>query len=146
MAVSLSANVQPIYPRSPIHWKSKLLTQVCPREITTQTPVLIGTVGTNGALIHGIELIHLGTNPASTLRLYTQKEGETGYMLESETTLDVTSVPTDTAATITVAIALPTILPSPNTGLHLEGGTRLYAAVGVALTAGGLLRVRGGNY
>lgn len=146
MAVNISPNTQPIYPRLPIHWKKKLTNQVCPREITTQQPILIGTIGNNGALIHGIELIHLGTNPASTLRLYTQKEGETGYMLEFETTLAATSVTTEDAATITVPVVLLDILPNPAKGLHLEGGTQLYAAVGVALTAGAILRVRGGNY
>lgn len=146
MPVTLSANTTPIYPRTPIHWKKKLSNQVCPREITTQQPVLIGTIGNNGALIHGIELIHLATNPASTLRLYTQKEGETGYMLEFETTLADTSITTEDAATITVPVVLPDILPSPARGLHLEGNTQLYAAVGVALTGGAILRVRGGNY
>lgn len=146
MAVNLSPNVTPIYPRTPIHWKVKLSNQVCPRVITTQVPVLIGTIGNNGALIHGIELIHLGSNPDSTLRIYTKKEGESEYLLEFETTLASTNIATDTAATITVPVTLPDILPSGVKGLHLEGSTQLYAAVGVALTNSAILRVRGGNY
>lgn len=147
MPVTLSPNTQPVYPRTPIHWKRVLAAEVTPRLITTAIPVLVGTVGSNGALIHGIELIHLGSNPSSTLRIYTLKEGETTYFLESETTLAATSISTDgTAATITVPVVLPDILPSPAKGLHLEGNTQLFASVGVALTNSAILRVRGGNY
>lgn len=146
MPVTLSPNTQPVYPRTPIHWKKELTNQVAPRKITTQIPLLIGTVGSNGALIHGVEVIHLGTNPDSTLRIYTMKEGETTYFLEFETTLAATSITTDTAATITVPVTLPDILPSPAKGLHLEGNTQVFAAVGVALSSGIVLRVRGGNY
>lgn len=48
----MAANTVPIFPLTPINWKTKLTNQTTPRDITTQVPVTLGSAGKNGSLIH----------------------------------------------------------------------------------------------
>lgn len=139
-------NVQPIYPKDIINWKARLTTQVTPRVITTETPVLLGTVGVNGALIHNIIVQHLGDNVATVLRLYTREAGETNYFLEAELSLTAVTSSTNAAAIASVPVVLPAILPSGNTGLHLAPSVSLFASIGTAIASGVNVIVRGGDY
>ena len=139
-------NVQPIYPKNIIYWKAKLIAQVTPRIITTETPVLLGTVGDNGCLIHAIDIRHLGDNVATVVRLYSKLAGDTEYFLENELTLAATSSSNNTTAIAPVSFTLPAILPSVNTGMHLEGGVSLYCSLGTAIASGIIVTVRGGDY
>lgn len=139
-------NVQPIYPKTIIYWKAKLIAQITPRIITTETPVLLGTVGDNGCLIHAIDVRPLGDNVATVARLYSKLAGDTEYYLENELTLNATSSSNNTTAIAPVSFALPAILPSGNTGMHLEGGVSLYCSLGTAIATGVILTVRGGDY
>lgn len=139
-------NVQPIYPKNIIYWKAKLLAQITPRNITTETPVLLGTVGDNGCLIHAIDVRHLGDNVATVVRLYSKLADDTVYYLENELTLAATSSSNNTTAIAPVSFTLPTILPATNTGMHLEGGVSLYCSLGTAIASGVILTIRGGDY
>jgi hypothetical protein len=144
--VSLSANVSPIYPREIIRWRSKLLAQVVPRTITTETPILLGVAGDNGSIIHNITVLHLGDNVATVVRLWSSQSDETDYFLENELSLVDTTSTTNTAAIAPVAFVLPAILPNGNTGMHLAPGESLYGALGVAIASGVIIIVRGGDY
>lgn len=139
-------NVQPIYPKEIIYWKAKLIAQVTPRAITTETPVLLGTVGDNGCIIHAVDVRYLGDNVATVARLYSKMSGETEYYLENELTLSATTSSNNTSAIAPISFTLPAILPASNTGMHLEGGVSLYCALGTAVANGVILTVRGGDY
>lgn len=139
-------NVQTIYPKTIIYWKAKLIAQVTPRDITTETPVLLGTTGDNGCLIHAIDVRHLGDNVATVLRVYSKYSGDDEYFLENELTLPVVTGSSNTAAIASIPVVLPAILPSGNTGMHLEAGVSLYAALGTAVASGIIVTVRGGDY
>ena len=139
-------NVQPIYPKQVIYWKAKLIAQVTPRAITTETPVLLGTVGDNGCLIHAIDVRHLGDNVATVVRLYSKLADDTVYYLENELTLAATSGSNNTTAIAPFSFTLPAILPASNTGMHLEDGVSLYASLGTAVASGVIITVRGGDY
>lgn len=139
-------NVQPIYPKNVIFWKAKLSNQVTPRNITTESPLLLGTVGDNGCIIHAIDVRHLGDNIATVVRLYTRYSGESEYFLEDELSLSAVSGSTNTAAIPEVPFVLPAILPSGNTGIHLEAGVDLYCSLGTAIASGIIVTVRGGDY
>lgn len=147
-----SANTTPIYPFKIIKWHTKLAAQVTPREITTETPVLLGTAGDNGSLIHSIEVLHLGDNVATVLRIYSQKttdidtQANNLYFLEIEHSLVATSDATNAAAIAKVIVTLPPILPSGQTGLHLTGGEKLYCSLGTAIASGVIVKAIGGNY
>lgn len=145
-SVSISPNTQPVYPREIIRWRTKLLLQVVPRTITTETPVLLGVAGDNGSIIHNIDVHHLGDNVATVVRLWTQQSDETGYLLENELSLTATTSTTNAAAIAPVAFTLPAILPSGNTGMHLAPGESLFAALGTAVASGVIVIVRGGDY
>lgn len=139
-------NTTPIYPKDIIQWKAKLVAQVVPRNITTETPVLLGTAGDYGALIHSIDVRHLGDNVATVVRLWSKFALEADYYLENELSLSQISSSTNAAAIAPVAFTLPAILPNGNTGLHLEPGESLYCALGTAVAAGVIIAVRGGDY
>lgn len=147
-----SANTTPIYPFEIIKWRAKLAAQVTAREITTETPVLLGTAGDNGSLIHSIEVLHLGDNVATALRIYSQKTTDVDtqannlYFLEIEHSLIAVSGSTNAATISKVNVALPPILPSGQTGLHLTGGEKLYCSLGTAIATGIIVKAIGGNY
>jgi hypothetical protein len=142
----MPANVQPIYPKDIIRWKTTLTNQVVPRSITTQTPILLGTAGENGAIIHAIDVRHLGDNVQSVARLWIKFAGDTAYYLENELSLAAISGSTNDVAIAPIPFTLPAILPNGNTGLHLEPGESLYAGLGTAIANGVVVSVRGGDY
>ena len=151
---TVSANTQPVYPRTPFHWRVPLKTEVCPRIPTTQTPILIGQAGANGSLVHGIEVQPLGDNVQTVLRLYTQASLEMTpnlslqqtYQLLGELTLPATTTSNETTAIARVVFPLWDVLPAGNKALHLANGELLYAALGTAVATGFMLYVRGGHY
>ncbi|MBW4685133.1 MAG: hypothetical protein KME40_08535 [Komarekiella atlantica HA4396-MV6] len=134
--VTFSPNTQPVYPHEVIRWRVKLLEQVVPRNIKTQTPVLLGDAGDNGSIIHSIDVHHLGDNVATVVRLWTQQaEEDTDYFLENEVTLPAVSATSNVAAVAPITFTLLSILPSPNTGLHLAPGKSLFCALGTAIAS-----------
>jgi hypothetical protein len=97
-------------------------------------------------LIHSIQARPVGDNVATVVRLYTQLVGETTYTLENEVTVAATTGSSNVAALVATSATLPGILPSPQTGLHLAGGCKLYCALGTAVASGLVVIVRGGDY
>lgn len=145
-SVSIAPNTQPVYPREIIRWRAKLLLQVVPRAITTETPILLGAAGDNGSIIHSIDVRHLGDNVATVVRLWTQQTDDTDYFLENELSLTAVSGSTNATAIPPVSFTLPAILPNGNTGMHLAPGESLFAALGTAIANGVIVIVRGGDY
>lgn len=142
------ANTQPRYPEDVIHWRKKLISEVVPRVPTTQTPLKIGTAGDNGSIIHSIEVVHLGNNIATVVRVFSQPATQTSYDLELELTLPAVTTASEVAALDRVVFNLPLILPAngSNKALHLEAGESLYVALGTAIASGIFVYVRGGHY
>lgn len=142
----MAANTQPIFPLIPINARAILKGQITPREITTQTPVSLLTMGKNGGLIHSIFIQPLGNNVASTLRLYHKGESDTGYSLLSEVTLAAITAASETAALDPIKFVLPDILPNSNKGLHLAAGASLFVGLGTAIASGVQVYAIGGEF
>jgi len=146
----MAANTQPIYVESVIHWRKKLAgTEVVPRTPTTTAPILVGSAGDFGAMIHGIDVQHLGNNVATVLRVYTQPKSQTAYDLEFEIDLAAVTTASESVGISKVTFAnLPTIVSGTlqNRALHLEPGESLYIALGTVIASGINVFIRGGNY
>ena len=142
----MAANTQPLFTVTPINAKATLKGQIAPREITTQTPVTLLTVGKNGALIHTIFVQQLGNNVASVARLYYKGESDTGYALLSELTLPAITAASETAALDPIKFVLPDILPNGNKGLHLAAGSSLFLGLGTAIASGVQVYAIGGEF
>ena len=146
------ANTTPIYPHEIIKWRVKLTNEITARDITTETPILLGTAGENGAIIHSIEILPLGDNVASSVFFFTHKPDEVDsqnnnfYFLEIDQSIVAVAGATATAALTKTVVDLPQILPSPQKALHLSPGESLYVALGAAVTSGVIVKVVGGNY
>lgn len=142
----MAVNTLPIFPVRSFNWRCKLTNHVLPRDVTTQVPVVLGTAGANGSLIHSITVRHLGNNTATVVRLYHKNDFETGYSLLTEVSCPAITTGGDTAAVEGVSIPLFDMLPSPNKGLHLAPGATLYAGLGVAIATGVQVYAIGGDY
>lgn len=146
----MPASTQPIYVNSVIHWRKRLAgTEVVPRVPTTTAPILIGSAGDFGAMIHGIDVQHLGNSVATVLRIYTQPKSQTGYDLELEMDLPAITTASESAGITRVVVnGLPAIISNnlQNRALHLGPGESLYVALGTAIASGINVFVRGGNY
>ena len=142
----MAANTTPIFPLTPINWHAKLTNSVTPRDISTQVPVLLGTAGKNGALIHTVFAAHLGNNVGSVARIYCKGESDTGYSLLMELTLPAITAASETTGLDPVKFVLPDILPNGNKGLHLAPGASLYLGLGTAIASGIHIWALGGNY
>lgn len=68
--MSTLPNTQPIYTKEVFVWTLRLTNQVTPRILATDTPEKAGTFDKFGGLIWSIRAMPIGTNPASTLRIY----------------------------------------------------------------------------
>ena len=142
----MAANTLPIFPLTPVNWNICIASQVTPRVITTQAPVLLGTAGKNGTLIHTLFIQHLGTNAATVARLYHKDEAEAIFCLIAELTLPGITAATETGGLDTLKFNLPDILPTGNKGLHLAPNASLYMGLGAAITPGIQVWALGGNY
>ncbi len=132
----MAANTLPIFPVKPLNWNVKLSNQIAPRNISTQVPVEFGIAGDNGSLIHTMFVQHLGVNVATVVRLYLKGASDDGYRLLRELSLPAIGSVSEAAEVATINFALPPILPSGNTGLHLAPGNTLYLALGTAIASG----------
>lgn len=142
----MAANTLPIFPLTPLNWHVKLSNQITPRDISTQVPVEFGAAGKNGSLIHTMFVQHLGVNVATVVRLYLKGASDDGYSLLKELTLPAVGSASEAAEFATINFALPPILPSGNTGLHLAPGSTLYLALGTAIVSGINVWAFGGEY
>ena len=147
-----TANTQPIYVGSAINWELKLTNQVTPRKITTESPVLLGTFGSNGGLIWNIRCLPLGINAATVLRLYGVKSGSSSFSEASllfETSLPAIESVSDSLAVSETEVVMPRIYTKESSqakGFTGEGGYSIYAGLGTAVANGWQILVNGGNY
>lgn len=138
----MTTRTQPSYPSSIKKPRARLKAQVTPREITTQTPVLLydGSDNVYGAVITQGNITHLGNNVATVVRLYSKLANSAVYDLLIETTVTATTSTNDTTAIATVPIELFNISPNNaipnNKGFRIEPGESIYVALGTAIAAG----------
>lgn len=147
--VNIAPNTQPIYPRRVFVWKKILISDVIVgKKITTQNPILLGTAGVNGSIIHNIQVKHVGVNPATTVKLFTKQIDDTVYYIENELNITAATASPTEVASPAFDFTLPKILPASatNTALHLAPECGLFAALTVSATDGLLVTVRGGDY
>lgn len=141
-------NTIPIYPKDIIKWRAKLTNQFIDREVgANQNPVLLGTAGPNGALIHVIDIRYLFNTSSSTARIFTKKVTETNFFLAEELTLPAYTTSSNIEASPKFNFDLP-FASSIYTGkgLYLEAGETMYAGLGATLPNGVIVTARGGNY
>lgn len=150
-----SANVSPIFIRRPLIVSLRLQGQVANRETGTNTPDLLLSGGSTGALIESIEVYPLGTNIKTVLRLYYTQPPVPGFILFREVVLPaVAAAPTDDVITgYPIKVSLPKILApaspdptKPNDGLRIPAGVEIRAALGVAIASGVIVTCFGGDY
>jgi hypothetical protein len=138
----MTTRTQPSYPSVVKKPRARLKAQVTPREITTETPVLLydGSSNANGAVITQGNITHLGNNVATVVRLYSRLANSSTYDLLVETTVPVISGSTDALAITSVPIELFNISPNnatpSNKGFRIEAGESIYVALGTAIAAG----------
>lgn len=153
--INASPNTQPIFIKRPILESVKLVGQVVGREPGTATPVQLYTGGPAGGLIESIEVIALGANVQTVLRLFYRLPLGDGYQLFRETSLPaVSAAPTDNVITgYPVRVALPKIMfpaspnpATPNDGLRVPSGVEIAIALGVPIVSGVIVSCYGGEF
>lgn len=154
-ALPASANVSPIFIRTPQLTSVKLAAQTANRDPGSSVPELLYTGGAAGGLIESIEVYPLGVNVKSVLRLYYTQPFKTGYFLFRETVLPaITAAVNDDVLTgYPIRVALPKILApaspdpaKPNDGLRVPAGIEIRCALGVAIASGVIVTLTGGDY
>lgn len=138
----MAINTRPPYPGAVKKPRAFLKTQVTPRLITTESPVLLynGTSNSYGAVITSLMAQHAGDNIATVVRLYSKLSSSTAYdlLLEHATTLVTGS--DDLSAITLEEIQLPAMHPGnawpDNRGFRVEPGESLYVALGTAVATG----------
>lgn len=158
-------NTQPVYTKDIISWNARLITQVAPRKLTTESPVSLGTFGTFGGLLWSIRAVPLGANVASVLRLYgglPTASSSTDYRLlfevplpaiDAMTTLDNAMVGSTGNNALNAPNGIEVPLPriySRNTeesrGLVCTGDYTIHCALSVPVASGWDIFAEGGNY
>lgn len=147
----MAPNTQPIFPKTIIHWQKKLTNEVVARDPGAGVPVLFGSAGANGALIHAIYGMALGTNVDTVLRIYMKTSDVAGYFLLLEHDMGSSADPGGGAQINRVDVAMPFILPGNvgsgvNMGMHIPAGASIYAALGTNVAAGWIIHMVGGDY
>lgn len=150
-----SANVSPIFIRKPLIASVLLKEQIALRLPINQLPVTLCSGGSAGSFIETIEVMALGNNIKSVLRLYYKLPLETQYRLFTEHTLPAVAnaSETDALADYPRGVDLPKVLfpaspdpTKPNGGLRLPAGCEIAVALGIAVAEGVVVTVFGGDY
>lgn len=153
--IKASANISPIFIRTPVIATVKLQGQIANRDTGTATPELLYAAGSAGGFIETIEIYPLGANVKTVLRLYYTLPYLAGYQLFREVTLPaVAAAPTDDVITgYPIKVSLPKVLfpasPNPavpNEGLRVPSGCEIRCALGVAIASGVIVTATGGDY
>lgn len=138
----MSINKQPPYPGSVAKPRAFLKTQVTPRNITTETPVLLYNGATNnyGAVITSIILNHVGDNISTVVRFYSKLASSTAYDLMLEHTTSLVTSSDDLTAIPIEEVTLPAMHPGngwpDNRGFRVGAGESIYVALGTAVANG----------
>jgi len=105
---------------------------------------LLFTAGASGARIDEITAVHLGTNVATSLRLFVNNGSSNATAGNNFLYKDITA----SANTVTqIAGQTPmTLLSADSSALTLPAGYKLYGAVGSNISAGIMINVVGGDY
>jgi hypothetical protein len=138
-------------------WCCRLTTQVTTRTGTpTESSLLINVTSANGAYIESLYAKALGTNIASVILLFEYKPSTQSYFHISSAVLGATTLPAvgaDFAANglVDLTSLLPiTLFPAsntttPNRGLRLGSGSKLYVALDQAVAGGWDVWANGGD-
>lgn len=144
----MAANTNPIFPLTPNVGFGKVTTAdgtaLKNHDGTSEGAVLIFTAGENGARVDEISAVHLGTNVATTLRIFINNGGDQTNAANNSLYKEVTAA----AATIseTAALTAISILAATASALVLPAGYKLYAVVGTTIAAGLQVNIIGGDY
>ena len=153
--INSSPNTSPIFIKRPILESIQLSSEVVGRIPGVATPIQLYSAGGAGGLIETIEVVALGANVQSVLRLYYLLPLSSGYKLFREVLLPaVTIISNDNAlAGYPVRVSLPKIMfpaspnPStPNDGLRVPSGVEIAAALGTAIASGVIVSCFGGEF
>lgn len=142
-------NTTPIYPKEIIKWRSFLsTTNVTPRNtlVGNVSPVMLGVAGSNGSLIHVIDIRYATTTVSLVARIFTKKVNESAIFLAEEVFVPAGTF-TENDVTNRVSFDLP-FASSLYTGkgLYLEPGETMYAGVSQNPSGVLIITARGGNY
>lgn len=134
-------SAQPSYPSTFNKGRARLISQVAPRIIGTETPIqLYDGTSNNGAFISQLTLQQLGDNVATTIRFYSQISTSETYDLLIEHGTTAVSGASDASAISLEEVTLPVVSPKnavpENRGIRLEPGESLYCALGIAVATG----------
>lgn len=146
----MAANTSPIFPDSVNIGFAKLTTADTSYTVPTTGGEIVFTAGIDGARVDQIKVRALGTNVATVLRLFINDGGgllAANFALVHEQALSAstasnsseTGLDYDINLTGDPAVKIP---PIP----HLDGGYKIYAAIGTAAAAGWMVSVIGGDY
>lgn len=145
----MSANVQPIFPILPHNGGGTVLTADATatknHDGTAAGVVLLFTAGANGSRIDEIKALPLGTNAASTLRLFINNGSANTTSTNNTLEFDV-ALPATTISEILGQTEIVLRQPNDNRPLILPSGYKIYAIVGVTMAIGWNVSVKGGDY
>ncbi len=154
-AINAPPNTSPIFIKRPILESIQLQTEVVGRVPGVAIPIQLYSAGGAGGLIETIEVVALGANVQTVLRLYYSLPLGSGFKLFRETLLPaVATVSNDNIITgYPVRVALPKIMfpaspnpATPNDGLRVPNGVEIAAALGTAIASGIIVSCFGGEF
>lgn len=132
----MAANTNPISPIAPaISWPASVITAANTALDGTGTVGTLFTAGPNGDRIGRVNIIHIGTNVATVLRIFVNN-GSTNTVAANNQLLGEITMPSNTLSQ--VASSIPQIL---NLNVFLKPGYKLIYTLGTAVAAGHALTV-----
>lgn len=145
----MPANTLPIFPATPkVSWglvQTADATASKNHDGTAAGAVLLFTAGANGARIDEIKALPLGTNVASTLRIFINN-GSTNTTAANNTLYSDTSLPSTTISEIAGQNEVIVRQPNDNRPIVLPPNYKLYATIGTTVAAGWEVTVQGGDF
>ena len=155
-SVRTAPNTSPIFVRTPIIGYARLAGQVVNRDPGTSVPVPLFNANSSGSFIESIEVIPLGANIQTVLRVYLLHAAvSSSWLLIDELSLPaVAAAPPDNIISgYPLIVELPRVMfpaspnpATPNRGLRLPADASLAVALGTAVSSGYNVIAYGGDY
>lgn len=154
-SIPVSPNVSPIFIKRPLIASARLKTEVIPRDPGTIIPVTLYTAVGAGAFIESLQIMSLGANIKSVLRVYYKLPLSSTYDLFTERTIPAiaTAAADEKLQDNPLTVDLPKVLfpasPNPqvpNGGLRIPPGVEIAVGLGVAIASGVVVTIFGGEY
>jgi fructose-1,6-bisphosphatase/sedoheptulose 1,7-bisphosphatase-like protein len=133
-------NKDPIWAKTPATTYGATIATANTAKDGTGTVVLIATAGANGAILRKVVCEAIGTNIASTLRLF-RNNGSTNATPANNSLIKQVSLPATTLTEVAGQSPVEIVLNMP-----MVAGERLYATIGTTVAAGWSLSVHQGDF